>query len=182
VPRLYLVRHGRPEATFSQAPDAGLDKAGLAQAETVAERLAPLGPLAIVASPLKRARETAAPLERRWALSARIEPAVGEIPSPMADPGARGVWLRALMQGRWGGADPTLHAWRRAVLGGLTSLPESTVVVSHFVAINVALGEATGDDRVMVFSPDHCSVTILDLVDGTLRLVERGTEAATPVL
>jgi broad specificity phosphatase PhoE len=56
------------------------------------------------------------------------------------------------------------------------------VVFSHFVAINVAVGEATGDDRVTVFSPDHCSVTVLDVVDGTLRLVERGAEAATRVL
>ena len=92
MPRLYLVRHGRPEATFSQAPDAGLDKTGRAQAEAVAERLAPLGPLPIVVSPLRRTRETAAPLERRWACSGRIEPAVGEIPSPMTDPEAREKW------------------------------------------------------------------------------------------
>jgi broad specificity phosphatase PhoE len=44
MPRLYLVRHGRPEATFSQAPDAGLDRTGLEQAEVVADRLAALGP------------------------------------------------------------------------------------------------------------------------------------------
>jgi broad specificity phosphatase PhoE len=182
VPRLYLVRHGRPEATFSQAPDAGLDKTGLAQAEAVAERLAPLGPLAIVVSPLRRTRETAAPLERSWACSGRIEPAVGEIPSPDADPAARGAWLRRLMEGRWSAVDPGLQAWRHAVLAGLTRLPESTVVFSHFIAINVAVGEATGDDRVMVFSPDHCSVTILDVIDDALRLVERGPEASTPVL
>ena len=81
MPKLYLVRHGRPEATFSQAPDA-----------------------------------------------------------------------------------------------------ESAVIFSHFVAINVAVGEATGDDRVAPFSPDHCSVTVIDVVDGALRLVERGTESVTPVL
>lgn len=182
MPRLYLVRHGRPEATFSQAPDAGLDKTGLAQAEAVAARLAPLGPLAIVVSPLKRTRETAAPLERQWAASGRIEPAVGEIPSPDPDPAARGAWLRRVLDDGWSAVDASLHAWRRAVIAGLATLPESTVVFSHFVAINVAVGEATGDDRVTVFSPDHCSVTVLDVVDGTLRLVERGAEAATRVL
>ena len=32
------------------------------------------------------------------------------------------------------------------------------------------------------FSPDHCSVTVIDVADGTLRLVELGAEAATRVL
>ena len=91
MPRLYLVRHARPEATFSQAADGGLDRTGLEQAESVADRLAPLGPMDIVISPLRRTRETAAPLERRWTRSGRIDPGVGEIPSPMSDPAARGM-------------------------------------------------------------------------------------------
>ena len=182
MPRLYLVRHARPEATFSQAADGGLDRTGLEQAESVADRLAPLGPMDIVISPLRRTRETAAPLERRWMRSGRIEPGVGEIPSPMSDPTARGAWLRQIMEGRWRDVEPGLHAWRRSVIATLAALPNASVVFSHFVAINVAVGEATGDERVAVFSPDHCSVTVIDLADGTLRLVERGAEAATRVL
>src|SRR5205814_1799184 len=96
MPCLYLVRHARPEATFSQAADGGLDRTGLEQAESVADRLAPLGPMDIVISPLRRTRETAAPLERRWTRSGRIDPGVGEIPSPMSDPAARGEWLRRI--------------------------------------------------------------------------------------
>jgi broad specificity phosphatase PhoE len=182
MPRLYLVRHGRPEATFSQAPDAGLDRTGLEQAEAVADRLAALGPMDIVVSPLRRTRETAAPLERRWMRSGRIEPALGETPSPMSDPAERGVWLRGVLTRRWRDVDAGIQAWRHAVLASLTRLPEHAVVFSHFVAINVAVGEASGDDRVTVFSPDHCSVTVIDVADGTLRLVERGGEAATRVL
>ena len=68
------------------------------------------------------------------------------------------------------------------MIATLAALPNASVVFSHFVAINVAVGEATGDERVAVFSPDHCSVTVIDLADGTLRLVERGAEAATRVL
>ena len=78
--------------------------------------------------------------------------------------------------------DAGVQAWRHAVLASLARLPEHAVVFSHFVAINVAVGEATGDDRVTTFSPDHCSVTVIDVADGTLRLVERGAEAATRVL
>jgi broad specificity phosphatase PhoE len=96
VVRLYLVRHGKAAAAFSEAPDPGLDVSGVAQAEAMAARLAPLGPLPIVTSPLRRTRETAVPLETRWRYTARIEPTVGEIPSPMDDPVARGAWLRGL--------------------------------------------------------------------------------------
>jgi broad specificity phosphatase PhoE len=182
MPRVHLVRHGRPEATFSQAPDAGLDRTGLEQAEAAADRLAALGPMDIVVSPLRRARETAAPLERRWMRSGRIEPALGEIPSPMSEPAERGVWLRGVVARRWRDVEAGVQAWRQAVLASLAQMPDHAVVFSHFVAINVAVGEATGDDRVTTFSPDHCSVTAIDVADGTLRLVERGAEAATRVL
>ena len=180
--RLYLIRHGKAAASFSEAPNPGLDATGLAQAEAMAERLAPLGPLPIVSSPLERARETAAPLERRWRFTARIEPAVGEIPSPMEDPPARGEWLRAVMASAWSAQPDELRTWRQRVLDALVALARPTVVISHFIAINVAIGFAEGDDRVVGFAPDHCSVTVLDVGDGGLRLVRRGIERATQVL
>jgi broad specificity phosphatase PhoE len=180
--RLYLVRHGRAAATFAEARDPGLDPAGTAQAEAMAARLAPLGPLAIVASPLRRTRETAAPLERHWRRAARIEPAVAEIPSPVDDLATRGAWLREVTAGRWSALPPDLQAWRRRVVEALSALRETSVVVSHYIAINVAVGEAIADDRVVGFAPDNCSVTVLDIEDGSFRLVERGAEAATRVL
>jgi len=180
--RLYLVRHGRAAASFAEAHDPGLDPAGVAQAEAMAERLATLGPLPIVTSPLRRTRQTAAPLERRWRCSARVEPAVAEIPSPVSDLAERGAWLRGVMAGRWGQLGPDLLGWRRAVLAALAAIPETTVVVSHFIASNVAVGAATDDDRVVGFSPDHCSVTVIDLDGDTVRLIERGAEGATRVL
>lgn len=180
--RLYLVRHARPAGTFTEARDPGLDPAGLAQAEALAARLGPLGPLPIVTSPLRRTRETAAPLEMRWRHRARIEPAVAEIPSCEDDLARRGEWLRGVMAGRWSEQVPDLRAWRAAVVDALCAISETSVVVSHYVAINVALGHATGDDRVLCFAPDHCSVTIIDAANGTLSLVERGAEAATRLL
>jgi broad specificity phosphatase PhoE len=178
VPRLYLVRHGRPAGTFTDASDAGLDSAGVAQAEAMAGRLGPLGPLSIVVSPLRRTRETAAPLERRWG-AGRVEPAVGEIPTPAhVALTSRGAWLRSVMTGTWRDVDPGLRDWRDRVLGALVTLPQSAVVVTHFVAINAAVGAATADDRVMSFSPDHCSVTVLEVDGGRLRLVERGADGA----
>ena len=180
--RLYLVRSGHTTSRFGAARDPGLDADGLAQADVMAARLAPEGPLPIVVSPLRRTRETAAVLERAWSTVARVEPAVTEIPSPDRDLVGRSAWLREVVTLRWSDMDPALQAWRERALARLLRFPESSVIVTHLVAINVAVGRATDDDQVRVFSPDHCSVTILDVEPGGLRLVERGAEASTPVL
>lgn len=53
---------------------------------------------------------------------------------------------------------------------------------SHFVALNAAVGVATGQDDVLAFRPDHASRTVF-LVDGErLILVEKGREAQSQVL
>ena len=178
---LVLVRHGRPAAGWDADPDPGLDPEGVAQAERMAAALAPSGPLPIVVSPKRRTRETAGALERVWGTTATVEPDVGEIPSPTDDLGARGAWLRGVVRGRWPTLDPDLRAWRDRVVELLVVLNRDTVVVTHFVAINVAVGAATGDDRVLVFRPDYCSRTVLDVAGGQLRVVELGAEAATAV-
>src|SRR4029453_3381438 len=64
-----LVRHGLTPTTGTKlpgrAPGLHLSEAGQAQARTVADRIAPLGKAAAVsASPLGRARETAAPIAK----------------------------------------------------------------------------------------------------------------------
>ena len=61
----------------------------------MAAALAPLGPLPIVVSPLRRTRETAAALERLWATTAVVDDRVAEIPSPTDDlPSARRLAAR----------------------------------------------------------------------------------------
>jgi broad specificity phosphatase PhoE len=174
VSKLYLVRHGKAAAGWGDDLDPGLDDTGRAQAEAMAEQLAAMGPLPIVTSPLRRTRETAAALERRWSATAVIEPAVGEIESPTAELSEREAWLRALMQGSWRDA-PDLEAWRHGVVDALAALTTDTVVVSHFVAINVAIGHATADDRVVCFVPDNCSVTVLDVDGDRFDVVELGS-------
>jgi broad specificity phosphatase PhoE len=59
---------------------------------------------------------------------------------------------------------------------------EPTLVFTHYVVINVAMGHALGDDRVRVFAPDHASVTVFDVAGAALRVVERGSEGTTRVL
>jgi broad specificity phosphatase PhoE len=180
--RLYLVRHGKAAAGWDADADPGLDEVGQAQAEAIAERLAPLGPLPLVSSPLRRTRETAAALARRWDATPRIEPRIAEIPSPVEDLVARGAWLAAVMQQRWPALDARLHAWRAELLAALAACTEDTVLVTHFIAINVAVGAAQGDDRVIGFRPDNCSCSVVDVAGGALTLVQKGDEAATRVL
>jgi broad specificity phosphatase PhoE len=182
MPRLYLVRHGRAAATFAAAADPGLDALGRSQAEAAAARLAPLGPLAILSSPLKRARETSEPLAARWRCEAIIEPAIAEIPSPAGLAlQARAEWLRRFMAGSWRDASRELAQWREDAIAALVALKDDTVVFSHFIAINVAAGAAERDDCVILFRPDNASVTIIDVEHGALRLVERGREGETKV-
>ena len=178
---LYLVRHGKAAAGWGDDLDPGLDDTGRAQAEAMAQTLSSRGPLPLVTSPLRRTRETAAALERAWNVTAAVEPAVGEIESPTGELSERDAWLRALMQGSWRDA-PDLDGWRRGVIAALRSMQEDTVVVTHFVAINVAVGHASADDRVVCFMPDNCSVTVLRN-DGDLAVVQLGAElGSTKVL
>lgn len=180
--RLTLVRHGKAAAAWGTDLDPGLDALGREQAAAVAAGLAKGAPQDLVVSPLRRTRETMAPLEAAWGRTARVEPRVSEIPSDSADLEARVEWLRGVMAGRWRDLPPALQAWRAGVVEALVGLPRPTVVVSHFIAINVAVGAALGDDRVVVFEPDNCSETLVDVVDGRLVLAAKGHEARTKVL
>lgn len=179
--KLYVVRHGRAEAGFGESADPGLDGLGLSQAEAVAEKLKPLGPLPILCSPLARTRQTAAPLAKLWNTTPIIEDAVAEIPSP---PGMsiqdRVHWLRKFMAGTWRAATPQLAMWREHCIATVAAIPQDSVIVSHYVALNVIAGVALKDERVTMFSPDNCSVTIFETDGTTLRLIEKGNEAALP--
>ena len=176
--RIYMIRHGRAEAGFGESLDPGLDALGCSQAETVAQKLASLGPLPILSSPLRRTRETAAPLAKLWNVEPAIEKAVAEIPSPWGMTlDGRVAWLRKLMAGSWRDAPRDLAEWREDCVASVTEVSRDTVIFSHYVAINVIVGAATGDDRVVVFSPDNCSVTIVEADGQSLRLIEKGHEA-----
>jgi broad specificity phosphatase PhoE len=177
--RIYMVRHGRAAAGFGQSLDPGLDDLGRSQAQAVADELSTLGPIEILTSPLARTRETAAPLAKLWKLEPDVERAVAEIPSPHGmGLEERALWLRKLMAGSWRDVSPDLAEWREHCIATVVALPQDTVIFSHYVAINVLVGAAIKDDRVVVFSPDNCSVTVFETDGATLRLVEKGKEAS----
>lgn len=178
---LFLVRHGKAAAGFDGHLDPGLDELGIRQAASAAGRLARVGPIGVYSSPLARARQTATPLIERWGTEVVIEPRVSEIPSPTEDLQQRSAWLRAVMGERWRDLDLELQQWRQALIDCLLGIKDDSVVFSHFIAINVAVGVATHDDRLICFRPDNASVTRISNSDGILRLIERGHEADTRV-
>jgi broad specificity phosphatase PhoE len=190
MPRLYLVRHAKPAASWGEDRDPGLDATGISQARATAHDLAgSLSRLPLYTSPLRRCRETAEPLAQLWFCDAVPMPAVAEIPSPPIDLAARHDWLIASMRGNW----QQLHdnappgsidylQWRKQLVESLLAIEHDCVICTHFVAINVAVGAAQKRDEVVCFRPDHASVTVMCTDRGRLRLVDLGREADTLVL
>lgn len=178
--RVYMVRHGRAAAGWDTDPDPGLDDLGRRQAARMADMLAPLGPLQLLSSPMKRCRETAAVLGDRWSATAKVEQLVAEIPSPVGVPmGQRVDWLRNAMARTWTDLGPRYTDFRDGVAHCVLSITEDTVIASHFVAINAAIGVATGNHTVLIRRLDNCSITVFDVVDGVAILVDSGHEADT---
>ncbi|MFM8826909.1 MAG: histidine phosphatase family protein [Actinomycetota bacterium] len=183
--RVYMVRHGRAAAGWNVDPDPGLDELGRSQALAAATELVPRGAMAVVTSPLLRCRQTAFPTATAWGTEARVEPRVGEIPSPEGYSLENRVeWLREAMAGTWtqvaARSGAHYRTYRDSVAAAIGEMQTDTVVFSHFIAINAVIGAATGDDRVVIASLDNCSITVLDVsADGSFALVETGGEADT---
>jgi broad specificity phosphatase PhoE len=176
---IYLIRHGEPAAGWGEASDPGLSALGQKQAAAAARILAEAGAKRPVTSPLARCRETARPFEKMLETHARIDPLVGEVKEPASVPD-RAAWLKAAMTGSW--AEAGLQGWAESVLATVEAMPKDAAVFSHFVAINAVVGLLSGDPRVLVFKPGHCSITKLERRGGKLHVVERGQEGALVLL
>lgn len=190
MPRLYLVRHARPAASWGDDPDPGLDDTGLAQARATAEELTrSLSRLPLYSSPMRRCRETAEPLTQMWFCETQTMESVAEIPSPPIPFSARRDWLIAAMRGTWKQLQENAPAgsidylqWRRELIASLLAIKHDCVIFTHFVAINAAVGSAQKSDDVVCFRPDYASVTVISNDKGRLRVVDLGREADTLVL
>ena len=183
--RAYMVRHGRAAAGWNVDPDPALDDLGRSQALEAATTLVPKGRMDVVTSPLLRCRQTAFPTATAWDVEAVVDPRVGEIPSPAGYSLENRVeWLREAMAGTWAevAARSGAHyrTYRDTVAQAIAGLRADTVVFSHFIAINVVIGAATGDDRMVIASLDNCSVTTVVTDDrGGFTIESIGREADT---
>lgn len=190
MPRLFLVRHARPSAGWGHDPDPGIDSTGIEQARIAASELAALlSPTPILSSPLRRCRETSAPLEQLWQQAAKVYAPVAELPSPPLEGPARREWLNRGMLGTWSelqaaspAGSPDYLAWRRQLLDSLQSLDEDAVVYTHYIAINAIVAAAGRVDHVVCFRPDHASITVVETTGSDFRVLSLGREAETGVL
>lgn len=183
MPKIHLIRHGHVAPGDRGCADPGLDDLGLAQATSLAQRLAEQfpRPLPILSSPLLRCRQTAAPLAQLWGSAPTIDARVSEIPSPSAEPAARKAWLTEMLAASWPDAaspDSTddfamrLSAWQNDALAALAERAEDTVIFSHYFAINWLCSAASDSVRIDRFRPAHTAMISCEFDRGVLSLIE----------
>ncbi|MFI4981114.1 MAG: histidine phosphatase family protein [Nevskiales bacterium] len=189
MPLIYLVRHGRIADVPANPLDPELGEQGLEQARTAARELQARlpHPLPILTSPMRRCRQTAAPLAELWQTVPVVEPRVIEVPAPRQPGLQREQWLKRLLAADWTQADEgdngaVVAAWRQGVREAILACAGDTVIFTHFVPINVIAGLALGQDSVCCFRPDNGSVTVVEVSADGVRLVERGREVQTRVV
>ena len=177
--RILLIRHAQPEGAWGVADDPGLTERGRAQAEGAAMMLARVAPLFLVSSPLRRCRETAGPTVALFGQEAVIEPRVAEVRTPTAAADRR-AWLAARFADDastlWTDLEAETRAWRDELLACVRGWRTDTAVFTHYIAINVLAGAATGREETLVCRPAHASITELALENGALRLVALGAQ------
>ena len=172
---LVLVRHAEPhrvEHDEGAGPaDPSLTDAGLVQARRVAAWLGDRRVDAVVASPLRRAVETAAPIAAPHGLDLEVLDDLAEYDRDAASyipiEELRGSddprWL-AMAEGRLHDvADGDPGAFRQRVVEGVESLirahpGDTVVVVSHGGVLNAYLGHVLGIERPLWFEPPYAGV------------------------
>lgn len=182
--RLFLIRHGEPEAAWGGGQDdPGLSDRGSAQAARAAAALGGKGALAAISSPMRRCLETAAPyLLRAGLAAAAVRSDFGEVATPPARADRRAwlvenfPWRAGFAPRGWEAVTPELHAWRDAVLKAASAIREDTAAFTHFIASNVIVGAAMQSPHTIVFRPDYASITELEVRDGAIVLRRLGDE------
>lgn len=179
---LYLIRHGLAAAGLDDL-DPGLAPLGHEQAAITARALGKLTPSRLVVSPLRRTRETADPIAAAFGLEPEVRKEVAEVFDPSLPPEERKAIIGPFMEGVWSEQNDTLQAWRQRVVGTLAEFENGAgdvIVVSHYIAICVAIGEATRNDRVVPVKLGNCSITSIDVVGEKLILVGAGSTDHLP--
>ncbi|MEX0782065.1 MAG: histidine phosphatase family protein [Dehalococcoidia bacterium] len=183
---IYLIRHGRASAGVGDL-DPGLDDVGRQQALGVADAFPerPIGRL--VVSPMRRCRETVAPLAAALELEPEVRDEISEVFDPAMAADQRRTMIGPFMQGAWSTQPEELLAWRRRCLDAVLDLAlhasaasRDLVIVSHYIAICAVIGEATDDDRVVPVPIANASITSFELVHGSLQLLAAGDTAHLP--
>ena len=164
---LLLIRHALPvridEGAADGPADPALAEVGLRQAVAVAEWLAQEEIDAIWSSPMRRARETAAPISDRLGLPVTIDEGIAEYDKealsyiPVEE-------LKAANDPRWYEVPEQPEHFQAVVVEAVERIvaahPRQRVaVVCHGGVINVYAGHVLGIDDPLFFLPTYTSIT-----------------------
>jgi len=187
---IYLVRHGQAVSGVDDL-DPGLAEVGHLQATAAAAWLAAANPGRLIVSPLKRTRETAEPISSLTGLLPELREEVAEVFAPEMPAEQRKAMIGPFMAGVWSDQPAELREWRKRVVDCVLELgldaasrDHDLVVVSHYIAIGVIIGEASADDRVVPVPMANCSITSVDVGHGgfTLRAACATTHLAPELI
>jgi 2,3-bisphosphoglycerate-dependent phosphoglycerate mutase len=171
---LLLIRHALPmrrELEVGTA-DPELSEAGHAQAGHLAEYLAAEAPLdALYASPLNRARQTAAPVAERFGLDVVVDDGVAEwdrhsneyVPIEELKAADDPRW-QALLRGEWTSHDESPEQFAARVVDAIEAIvtrhrSERAAVVCHGGVINTYLAHVLGlGAQHSFFYPNYTSI------------------------
>lgn len=170
-----MIRHAQPvrieQGEVEGPADPGLTERGNAQATRLGLWLAGEGVDAIITSPLRRARETAAPLAAALGITPEIDKGVSEYDAtsgeyiPIEELRAlKDERWQATIEGRWddaGGMDPV--AFQAAIVPAMDAIIDrfagaKVAVVCHGGVINVYLADVLGIAPPLWFHPEYTSV------------------------
>jgi broad specificity phosphatase PhoE len=173
---LLLIRHAEPvriaSGDVSGPADPGLTTRGSEQAQRLAAWLAAEGVDVLVTSPLRRARETAAPLADSIGVEVEVVDGISEYDAhsdeyiPIEELRAlKDERWQATIEGRWadvGGVDPS--AFQAQVVPAIDALiaanaGRKVAAFSHGGVVNVFLAHVLGIDRLLWFHPEYTSIS-----------------------
>jgi probable phosphoglycerate mutase len=192
--QLLLIRHAEPQRVQSEVgiADPTLTDKGRQQASRLAKWLQSEHLDHIVTSPLRRARETAAPLAEQFGFEPEVIKQLAEFDAeassyiPMEELRAtRDPRIAALTEGRWEelGSLVRPETFRGDVVTVLDRLASAhpgqrVAVVCHSAVINVYLGDVIGTPRLLWFEPRYASVSRVLISRTGIRSVESVNESA----
>jgi probable phosphoglycerate mutase len=183
---LWLIRHALPvrEVRTEGGADPELTAEGHEQARLLAEHWAPFGADAVISSPMRRARETAAPLATALGVTATIVDDIAEydahlptytpVEDLMNDPAA---WEAVVAEWLSPEAEEARQAFREKVVTAIDGIAaaaegaERLAIVCHGGVINAYLSKTLHLPGTMFFEPTYTCVNRLMWKDGHRQFV-----------
>lgn len=179
---IYLIRHGEAAQAWDKAPNPKLSGIGQMQAQKLADDYIPLlnaRDFQLVTSPLQRAQETAIPFKEALNIAPIINPNFAEVPSPGIALADRRNWLKGLFNKKITELEQPQVKWRNNIISGIQSLEKNTLLFSHFMTINAVVGWIRGNEKLVSYYPNYCSITKIERVGNQFFIRSLGKELTT---